>query len=394
MHDRTIRRLSALEHSASTARVLNLMATHRRFPEDPQLGANPMFHNRLLNRGIILKHRLRPNEYDLFGGRQTTATKVLLPIDGADLRAGAQSFFVRQDGYESVLETTFGADLKMGTRDRLVLELIDDLPSLDPFLLRENLRHHDLAPASAFFAISEADTRRMSEFVRNEILALVLLSTGQKRGAVASAARMVDQLLSTSPEQVFEPLRDALGFSDQKYADGIFSWRGFLYYKWMLSTLKGSIRGVMEDIAAIQGRGAKTAESFAYLGEAKRRILNKLTQAYSNARVLLDVYDDAYKALTVDRNPIGFRNFLVSAPDMFVQLGEQLGAIEHVVSFWTYAMPRGAPKLITIEELVDLFVDFEAGLAGIPDDHATLWAQSDGEPGGSTVVALPVKQAA
>jgi hypothetical protein len=56
--DRSIRRLTALENSASTARVLNLLATHRRFPDDEELAKNPFFKNKLLNRSIILKHRL------------------------------------------------------------------------------------------------------------------------------------------------------------------------------------------------------------------------------------------------------------------------------------------------------------------------------------------------
>lgn len=375
--DRTVRRLTNLEHSASTARVLHLMATHRRYPDHAELTDNPMFRNRLLNRSIILKHRLRPDEYDLFNGRRTTVTKVLLPIDSSDLRAGAHSFFVDQNHYESVLENTFGDDLKMGTRDRLVLELIDGLPSLDPFLLREQLRHNDITPAAAYFAISEADVLRMVQFVREEIMALVVLSTGEKRGSLASAAKLVDKLLSTNPEQVFEPLRDTLGFSDQRYADGVFSWRGFLYYKWLLGTLQGPMEGVLMDIIAIQGRGTKNPDTLAYLAAAKLRIRGKLMQAHGNARALLAVYDEAYHALTVKSNPTGFRNFLLMAPEMFVLLGEQLGAIEHVVSFWNYRLPKNKPRIITYEELSDLFLDFEDGLAAIPTDISPMWGQPD-----------------
>lgn len=370
--DRSIRRLTALEHSASTARVLNLLSTKRRFPDDAELNANPMFRNRLLNRSIILKHRLRPHEYEGFGAPRPTVTKVLLPIDASDLRAGAHSFFIGQTGYESVLEGAFGHDLKNGTRDRVVLDLIDGLPSLDPFLLREHLRHNGIEPARAYFSISEADLQRMVEFVREEIMELVVLSTGQRRGALASAARLVDKLLSTSPEQVFEPLRDTLGLSDQKYADGVFCWRGFFYYKWALSNMTGPMEGVLDDIAAIQGRGTKTSETVAYLAGAKMRIRAKMQQALANVRVLLGVYDEAYSALIDQGNPTGFRNFLLSAPDMFVQLGEQLGAMEHVVSFWAYRLPKGKPRIITFEELCDLFMDFEDGLAAIPMDVGAL----------------------
>ena len=346
--DRSIRRLTALENSASTARVLNLLATHRRFPDDEELARNPFFKNKLLNRSIILKHRLRPHEYANFGTPRPTVTKVLLPIDGDDL--------------------------KPGSHDRHVLELIDALPSLDPFLLREHLRANDAEPARAYFAISDADLQRMVEFVRDEIMALVILSTGQRQGAQASAGRLVEKLLSNSPDTVFEPLRDTLGLSDQKYQDGVFCWRGFLYYKWVYTDLSGPLNRVLEDITVIQGRGPKTMETTAYLSGAKMRIQAKLLQAHTNVRSLLNVYDEAYAGLTSRNNPTSFRNFLLAAPTMFMQLGEQLGAIQHVISFWSYRLPAGKPRLISHDELADLFLDFEDGLASIPTENASGWA--------------------
>ena len=39
-----------------------------------------------------------------------------------------------------------------------------------------------------------------------------------------------------------------------------------------------------------------------------------------------------------------------------------------MVRFWAHRMPKGQPDLITIEELTDLFVDFEDGLSAIPED--------------------------
>lgn len=373
--DRSIRRLTALENSASTARVLNLLATHRRFPDDIELARNPFFKNRLLNRSIILKHRLRPHEYANFGTPRPTVTKVLLPIDGEDLRAGAQSFFIGQTAFDALVENTFGDDLKPGSHDRHVLELIDALPSLDPFLLREHLRANDAEPARAYFAISDADVQRMVEFVRDEILALVVLSTGQRKGAQASAGRLVEKLLSNSPDTVFEPLRDTLGLSDQKYQDGVFCWRGFLYYKWVYTDLSGPLNAVLNDITVIQGRGPKSLETSAYLSGAKMRIQAKLLQAHTNVRSLLNVYDEAYAGLTSRNNPTSFRNFLLAAPTMFMQLGEQLGAIQHVISFWRYRLPIGKPRLISHDELADLFLDFEDGLAAVPTENALGWAQ-------------------
>ena len=130
--DRGVRRLTALEASASTARVLNLLATHRKNPGCRDLETSPFFKNRVLDRSLILKHRLRPNEYSDFDVPKPTVTKVLIPIDREDLRSGAQSFFVGQKDFDDMIQEAFGDDLRPGSHDREILELLDELPSLDP----------------------------------------------------------------------------------------------------------------------------------------------------------------------------------------------------------------------------------------------------------------------
>jgi hypothetical protein len=360
--NRGIRSLTTLEHSASTTRVLNLLATHRRNPDDPDLVTNPFFKNKVLNRSIILKHRLRPHEYGAFTSPRPTATKVLIPIDGADLRSGAHSLFVGEGRFDAIAEDMFGSDLKPGSRDRQILGILDDLPSLDPFLLREHLRTHDIEPARGYFNISDADVQRMTDFVREEILALVVLSTGNERSAAQAAVRLVEKLLSNTPDSGFEPLKATLGLTDQQYIDGVFSWRGFLYYKWVFQDLTFPLRETITEIVQIQGRGPKTMETTDYISAAKVRIQEQLTKIHRNVEIVLNVYNSAYRGLTTENNPNDFRNFLLDAPRLFMQLGEQLGAMQHLVSFWRYRMPKGKPRIIGHDELADLFHDFEDGL--------------------------------
>jgi hypothetical protein len=368
--DRSIRRLTTLERSASTARVLNLLAAHKRDPDDPEMLARPFFENRILNRTIILKHRLRPHEqFEFPSTALSTATKVLIPIDLSDLRAGARSFFVGQNNFEDLVDNAFGGDLKPGTRDRRVLDLLAELPSLDPFLLRERMRANDLNAARGYFAISDADIHRMTEFVRGEIQGLVEMTAPDKQATMAATVRLVDKLLSNAPDSGFAPLKETLGLTDQQYLEGVFGWRGFLYYKWVCRTLGESNGSLLEEIQNVRGRGAMDPEAAVYVSQAKRRIGQRYKIAHQNVHRLLSVYDEAYKDLTIRRRPRLFKNFLLSAPTLFSQLGEQLGGIQHIASFWAYRVPKGKPAMIGWDELADIFTDFEDGLS-MPQDAA------------------------
>jgi hypothetical protein len=372
--DRSLRRLTELADSASTARVLNLVATHRKCGEEALLAEAPFFQNRLLDRAIILKHRLRPNEYATFDKPRPSVTKVLLPIDTADLKHGAHAFFIGQRDFEALLRNVFGDDLKPGSRDRQVLDIIDGLPSLDPFLLRESLRAHGIEPARPYFGISDADIQRMFDFVRSEVMALVALSSADARGAQAHASRLVEKLLSSAPDSGFEPLKLTLKLNDREYLDGVFAWRGFLYYKWVLGDLRAPINQVIAEITHINGRGPKSQEAADYIPEAKKRIAQTVLSTVAGVEAMLEIYNKAYASLTEDSNPNAFRDFLLSAPAMFSSLGEQLGAIQHIHSFWRYRFPADRPRLIAPDELMDVFLDFEDSMVFSNPKSSSNWA--------------------
>jgi hypothetical protein len=76
----------------------------------------------------------------------------------------------------------------------------------------------------------------------------------------------------------------------------------------------------------------------------------------------LKIYDDAYADLTRNGHPQAFREFLLKAPLLFNELGERLGAIQHIISFWKFRFPQGARTRIEGEELSDILLDFEFSL--------------------------------
>lgn len=326
--------------------------------------------NRILNASIIVKHRVRPHEAELFSKPRATATKIMAPIDVGDLRLGARFLMVGQKDFDQSADDMFGEGLKPGGRDRQVLELIDELPSLDPFLVREHLKRNGIEPARGYFAISDADVERMHAFVRAEVTALVSLSASQSGDTAQAAARLVEKLLSNAPDAGFEPLKEVLRLSDKDYADGVFGWRGFLYYKWVLAELTPPLTNVLTEVLKIQTQGPRSAESTKYLPDAKKRLQVAINNAVDGVNRMLGVYDKAYMSLTLDGQPTAFRDFLLAAPAMFMSLGEQSGAVQHIVSFWRYRFPPGRRVSVSPDELMDIFVDFEDGLIFQNEDNA------------------------
>lgn len=358
--DRGIRSLVHLQHTASTARVLNLLAIARRSGHEPEYASHPFFDSLLLNRAFIIKHRLRRNEQDLFDDARQTATKVLAPLEATDLRMGGRYVFIGQRGYEDILTDLVGHDADC--RDRQLLELIDGLPSLDPFLLREQLKRHGIEPARCYFDLTEADVQRMLSFVQNEVNPLVRQAFNGD-ATLALTAKLVNKILSASMDSETEPLRLTLRLEPDEYQEGVFCWKGFLYYKWSLSEVLTSMRPVLSQIEKIRPDGHLDEDAQVYLEQGRKRLRQAMSAALAIVRDTLQVYDDAYANLTGNGRPLAFREFLLEAPSLFSELGERLGALHHIHSFWRFRFPQDRRQRITAEELLDIFMDFESGLS-------------------------------
>jgi len=368
--DRSYRSLAGLERTASTSRVLNLAAVASQNVGDPDYEASPFFRAAALNGAVIIKHRLRTDEQYIFDRTKKISTKVIIPFERTDLSLGGRSLFVGQRGWTELLNQLRGTQ-EDEARDIALLEALDELPSLDPFLLREHLRRRDFKIANCYFAISQADLERMQRFVSSEISKLVDLAYGNKDGkANSNISKLVSLLLSGQDDTRLEPLRLTLGLEGENFREGIFSWKGFLYYKWVLTSLWPELRDVIAELTDIKVVGPRDYEMLNQVRDIGVKVNQAILSQVRKVRTTLQVYDDAFAELTQQSNPMAFRNFLLKSPEMFLSLGERTGMVSHIASFWRYRFPKGRGLQIELDELFDILQDFHQGLAA--DDEVKM----------------------
>jgi hypothetical protein len=199
---------------------------------------------------------------------------------------------------------------------------------------------------------------RMHAFASTEVSRLTALAGGDE----AASKRLVSAMLSNEIDERLEPLRVTLDLTGNDFREGIFSWRGFLYYKWSMGKFWPDVMSVLREISAIKPVGDLSPEQKAYLAVAPRNIIEKVRDNGNHVNKALGTYDASFGALAEHQTPKIFRDFLLSAPYMFLELGEKLGAISHVVGFWRYRFPLGGRAAsIDGEELSAIFQDFSNG---------------------------------
>lgn len=366
-----IQSLSLLRSSGSTGRVLNLALVFQRFGTTAEYGAKPLFRSGQLNRAILLKHTLRSHERSLMDTRNSTATKVVLPFDITELALGGYSFFINERGFKRNLLRLVGAkasetDLEA---DVEVLRLIDELPSLDPFLLRERLKRHGLEPARCYFDLAEADTIRMRAFVETEIRKLVSLAFAGDANLSGLSSRMADKLMTDETASSLEPLRMTLQLSGDDYREGVFAWKGFLYYGWLVADFATRLPTLSKELLKVRILRA-TSEERREIDETRRRIVGCLGLASGRVRDGIRSYKNAYEQLAAGK-PTAFRDFLLEAPKLFLSVGEAISIIKHIDSYWSFRFNNTREMSMDIDDAKEVFSEFAAQLSGLEKKPAT-----------------------
>lgn len=363
--DRTMRDLGQIEKTASTSRVLNLIAIAGASRNQPGYLEQPFFSSPRLNESLVIKHRVRSDEAGLLPKDRSTGTKVILPFERTDLKIGGRSFLVGQKGWRDAVEDIGGA-YRNPERDILVLISLDELPSLDPFLVREQLKRRGLTVAPCYFTISDADIARMQNFVGRQVEILLDITQRNRFDGSSWSNRMIRSLLAPTPGESIHPIRLALRLEPDDFEEGVFAWKGFLYYQWVLSELKPVLGPFLREMLTVRTYGIRDRVLSKTLDGARRRLVDRVNDTMEEVIGAIRVYEAAFNDLTQNGKPLAFANFLRRTPDMFVLLGERIGALSHIASYWRFRFPEGSDEPIQMDELIEIVRDFEYTLGGDP----------------------------
>jgi hypothetical protein len=368
---------------SSSARVLDLHSLERECGEDPDYRARPMFTHPVLNRTLIVKHHPRRGEFEFGVDHGAIVTKVIFPFDPGDLDLGGQFLLVDDPDLVDQLERHIDyAEADIG-RDVMVLKLIDRLPTLDPFLLNEALNANHVEAAPCYFRLSVTDKLQMLEFVANQVETLISLCFGGIAVSEQQAKRLSELILSEGDSEELAPLRLAMRMEPPQFSQAMFCWKAVLYYRWRSRSLGPELKLTKRAVSQIDAaRFDYDAQPFV------RRALSELERmvAESERKIaeMFRIYDDVFHTLTQQRTPEPFRRFLMDGPRLFARLGERMGRLEQLVSYWQHQFPARSVRQLAPEVVFDGLrnlmqaLNLGRGLLELePEDRAVVWSSDD-----------------
>jgi hypothetical protein len=98
------------------------------------------------------------------------------------------------------------------------------------------------------------------------------------------------------------------------------------------------------------------------IGTVRGSIKGRIHDAIERTGDILSLYDDGLAGLGKKGNAPEFCRFLLEAPGLFIELGNAMGMISHIVSYWHYQFWPSQSEVTNVEEFLDLLKDFDLSL--------------------------------
>lgn len=348
----------ATELNAGSSRVYHVDRLHRLVQDT---GAGPeefLFRHPELHRIIFVKQAIRDNTY-LPGRLNRVGTKLYFAFNESNVFEGGKSIFVGDPGFDNALSFQSGFDRKRGVQDyihdRDIIQIFDQLPSLDPFLLKDRLLAEAINPHPAYFEITQEEWTRVREHVMTRFRPIVEFAFGGLDASRAQARLrlLIEKLWDAKDLDTLGPIIKAMELDRSEAPAALHAWKGVIYYDYRMTTLEAQIRRFAEWL----GSGAEPID---LIPAANRKIVldvrdatrGVLRERWRKARARLDEYNAAYRKLFVEKqSPAPFISFLGNASDVFSELGDALSRLDHAHEVWRSVTQRHGSRHLKYEPL-------------------------------------------
>lgn len=351
----------ATELNAGSTRVFNLDRLHRgvlKADVDPE---EYLFRHAELHRVIFIKQALWDSGYQT-DRRDRIGTKLYFAFNEENAFEGGKSIFVGDPGFDSAIafQTGFERGQEPGDyiHDRHIISILDSLPSLDPFLMKDRLLAEGMDPDERYFRITAEEFLVVREHVMKKFRPIIEFAFAglDKTSADAHLRSLVQKLWDAKDMEALKPIVKAMELDAHTAPAAFQSWKGVIYYDYRMDRLAQGIK-------SFAGWLGQDAVPLDVVPSASRKILDEIRDAirallrrrWGGVRERLEDYNSAYTKLFVDQQSPGpFIAFLSDAPDVFAELGDGLSRLDHSVEVWRSVLDRYGNSRLKFEPLHNL----------------------------------------
>lgn len=357
-----------------------------------------LFQTDILNKSIVLKQYekvkpaaakskiLDPNLLKQYGGALKAPppvnvnTVIYFPYDLDNVYGGGESIVYSGRKFIGSLADKISLgpvshDLAARLNaDSEALDLLDAIPSLDPFLLRCKAEQEGIEERihADYFAVSAEEWQEIRNPIKGKIARLVRkavrdLNAGSGREGADDAVKAEEDYISHFLEKIWrakdvegiEGFVEAMQIQPADAPRVFFAWKAVCYFQYRFANLTESLKTMFHwvgndelcfPVDALQiGQRARDR-----IVERRVALRNFMRDSYLVANEVLNKYEHSYNLFVEEGKPRLFIEFLANAEHSYLLLANHVSIATHSVNFWrTFLAQHGVD--LKHEPFMELF---------------------------------------
>jgi hypothetical protein len=296
-------------------------------------------------------------------------TGIFIPYSIKDRGAGGVILYVRQRNFGPLVKEFLGLnhDVSEGPtkRDIDILEKIDGIPSLDPFLLKLTLEKPFPDIDRIFFDISDFEDAAVRETIAKKVVPIARKALGKEDASKDGISNFVDAIWDPAAPEARLFVK-AFGISDAQATETFEAWRGISFYEWSYGRL---VQPIAKLLGWLKSELAKPTDN-QRIGSHQRQQIETFRSAIghrisANAKApdqFFRNYNASHQDFVNNGDPTRFRKFLQEARASYWELGWSVTALTHAIGIFSRAMARGSGGQLTAEVLYTMYRDLDLAL--------------------------------
>ena len=314
-----------------------------------------------LNKSIILKEARTNKKTVMYNFQNPIGTKIYFPFDCDKIYDGGKSLFSDDPQLMPMLRDHAGLDPERReedtARDLALLSILQDIPALDPFLIKDKVQIEGLKVNEAYLDITHENWVRICKHVSGKLSPIIKFVFEDADGLNdRRAANLLSKLWNTKDIDALMPIVKTFRLPVEEASQIFASWKGVMYFEYVyersLPGWKEYAKWLKHDVQCVDhiDRNQK-----ALLKSVYGLVSEEIGTNWIELRKIFEKYDNAYDLLFIKRETPGpFIEFMKDAVETYWFLGTKLSVISHCVSVWKILTPKEGTENFTYDKLYNL----------------------------------------
>jgi hypothetical protein len=336
-------------------RVFNVnVMTRKIVAADPS--ASSFFLNKQLNNLVLIKDTLPESERR--AAKSPIGTKLYFPFNENDIYEGGRTVFASDRQLKPILVSHFGEgafNAEALAKDLRILAVLDRLPSLDPFLLKDVFLNDGIVINEAYFDVGAEMWREIENFILARFEPVVSAAFPESRSSDEKARLLIGKIWEARDVVALKPLILAFRLPENEALEIFAAWKGINFYSFQYERAKAQFVDFLSWLKNLQFPPAVPANERDEAKTSLELIHTQLRSEWQKVDGILRNYQESYdKMFKLKQSSTEFVNFLKNSRKAYWDLGNGLGKTGHATYCWDVMSKRYKDRKLPWEQMREL----------------------------------------